>query len=502
MFGTKRRLFSAFVLCCILFSAGADERTIVLGGESGWSALSVSRGIGRGTGRLGREALVLDSSRGSAGSSVDMSLSFDDTAMADGAGNYEIVRSTLHPVGQNRSRHGSGAALAMGEGAALVLRGRPGSLFSTPGAAGSFRIDFWLKPEVVDNGVIVFRWRSARTGSDSSYYQSIRAGIMRNRLEWNFSNVWTDASGKGVEVFLRGRKNLIPGKWAHHELSFDAVSGLIEYRLDGTAEDIRHLTSTGTERGDVYSPILGAPADVELAVGYSGLIDEFRVVRDGPIDQDIDVRTERLVKYRTSGGRFETVPLDTGGLGSAILRVDCVATRPPRTDVTFFVRAGDNHFEWTDDSPAWIPVSSGAEIRGVTGRFFQVAGELYPDGAGSATPIVSSVTLAWRPDPPPLPPARVIAEAGDGSVTVRWNASIESDTVGYLVYFGSRSGEYLAPSSPVDVGDRLETTVSGLENGKPYYFAVAAYDAGGRAHTGPLSGETFARPLPEWRRAR
>ncbi len=486
----------------LLFAVRAEDRTFVLGGEAGWNSLSVSRGIGRGTGRLGREALVLDSTRSSADSRPDMSLSFDDPAIRDGAGNYELVRSNLHAVGQNRSRHGAGAALATGEGSALVLRGRPGSLFSTPGETGSFRIDFWLKPEVVDNGVIVFRWRSARTGSGSSYYQSIRAGIMRNRLEWIFSNVWTDASGRGVDVSLRGRKNLVPGKWAHHELSFDALSGLIEYRLDGTAEDIRHLTSTGTERGDVYSAILGSPADVELAIGYSGLMDEFRVVRDGPMDQDIDVRKERLVKYRTSGGRFETIPLDTGGRGSEILRVDCVATRPPRTDVAFFVRAGDNHFEWTDDSPAWIPVSSGADIRGVTGQFFQIAGELYPDGTGSATPVVSSVTVSWRRDPPPLPPARVSAEAADGSVTVRWNASIESDTAGYLVYYGSRPGEYLSPGSPADVGDRLEATIPGLENGKPYYFAVSAYDSGGPSHSGPLSAETFARPLPEWRRAR
>ncbi len=502
MFGIKQRFFIAVFLCCILFSARAEERTLVLGGEAGWPPLSVSRGIGRGTGRLGREALVLDSALERAESREDMRLSFDGPESGDGAGNYEIVKSTLHTVGQNRSRHGTGAALAMGEGATLALRGKPGSLFSTPGAIGSFRIDFWLKPEVVDNGVIIFRWRSSRTGFDSSYYQSIRAGIMKNRLEWIFSNVWTDAAGAGIEVSLRGRKNLIPGAWAHHELSFDAASGLIEYRLDGAAEDIRHLTSTGTERGDIFSPILGAPADVELAVGYSGLIDEFRVVRDGPANQDIEARNERLVKYRTSGGRFETMPFDSGGLGSEILRVDCLAARPPRTDVTFFARAGDNQFEWTDESPAWIPVSSGSDIRGVTGRYFQIAGELYPDGTGSVTPVVSSVTITWRKDPPPLPPARVFAEAGDGSVTLRWVASIESDTLGYLVYYGSRPGEYLSVGSPLDVGNSLETTIDGLENGKPYYFSVSAYDAGGRSQMGPLSVETFARPLPEWRRAK
>ena len=38
--------------------------------------------------------------------------------------------------------------------------------------------------------------------------------------------------------------------------------------------------------------------------------------------------------------------------------------------------------------------------------------------------------------------------------------------------------------------------VEGLKNGRAYYFAVAAYDAGGRENSGPLSDEVYARPRP------
>ena len=45
------------------------------------------------------------------------------------------------------------------------------------------------------------------------------------------------------------------------------------------------------------------------------------------------------------------------------------------------------------------------------------------------------------------------------------------------------------------VGNKSSFTVTGLENGKIYYFAIAAYSAQDESVIGEKSKEVFARPL-------
>ena len=100
----------------------------------------------------------------------------------------------------------------------------------------------------------------------------------------------------------------------------------------------------------------------------------------------------------------------------------------------------------------------------------------------------------------PLPPFKVIAEPGDGEITLSWSHSLDKLTGGYYIFYGERPGEYLGAEalqgeSPVDVGDVNRITFTGLKNGKIYYFAVAAYSNLDRRITGVRSVEVYARPL-------
>ncbi|HRR02577.1 MAG TPA: fibronectin type III domain-containing protein, partial [Treponemataceae bacterium] len=117
------------------------------------------------------------------------------------------------------------------------------------------------------------------------------------------------------------------------------------------------------------------------------------------------------------------------------------------------------------------------------------------DGEAAATPVLTSISLKYREDTPPWPPVRLRAEPGDGFVTLSWPASIDHDTSGYLVYWGTRPGEYLGSGSPLDAGKNLSARIENLENGVLYYFSVAAYDAAGKTHQGPQSAEASVRPL-------
>ncbi|MBW2430530.1 MAG: fibronectin type III domain-containing protein [Deltaproteobacteria bacterium] len=58
-------------------------------------------------------------------------------------------------------------------------------------------------------------------------------------------------------------------------------------------------------------------------------------------------------------------------------------------------------------------------------------------------------------------------------VTVAWDANSESDLAGYMVYWGTTSGDY---SDSEDVGITTQHTITGLQDGVKYYFAATAYD--------------------------
>jgi hypothetical protein len=168
--------------------------------------------------------------------------------------------------------------------------------------------------------------------------------------------------------------------------------------------------------------------------------------------------------------------------------------------VEFFVRGGDNRYTWTDSEPAWVPVSARTPAKSaVRGEYFQIAAVLYPDGAGQKTPSLTQVSITWNEEPPPLPPFTLEANAKDGAVTLEWLPSVDANAAGYVIYYGERPGEYLGAGSPLAVGNTTRYTLDKLQNGKVYYFAVAAVAKGGdtgseSAVVGDLSREVWARP--------
>lgn len=63
-------------------------------------------------------------------------------------------------------------------------------------------------------------------------------------------------------------------------------------------------------------------------------------------------------------------------------------------------------------------------------------------------------------------------ESEAGSVTLQWDANTEPELQGYIIHYGSSSGNY---STSIDVGNVITYTINNLVDGT-YYFAATAYD--------------------------
>lgn len=74
----------------------------------------------------------------------------------------------------------------------------------------------------------------------------------------------------------------------------------------------------------------------------------------------------------------------------------------------------------------------------------------------------------------------VTRTANTNIANLTWDANAESDVVGYRVYYGTNPGNYQqVRGAGIEVTSGTGYTVTGLNNGVRYYFAVTAFDGSG-----------------------
>ena len=484
-------VFSLFLLC---INSAAEQKTVTLGGKSGWTNYSIKSGISDGTGKFGFPAIQLAGKKTDLTDETLMYLSFENGTLAEKTGRYEIIENHLISSSQNARNKFSGLSRGIEKG--IVLKEKKSSYASSSTLGGSFMIEFWISPSLAENGEKLFDWRTSRNKEDYSEFQRVSAVFVNNRLEWTFKNIFPDFPFEQITV--KGFNAVIPGEWSRHTILFNEENGCLEYCVNGMTEDIAYITDTGHEGGMVCLPVIGGSTTVEICPFYTGKIDDIVTVRSLPKNSGKKLFMSGNEPYDLKGGRYVSAPVLTSP-GSELNCLNAITSVPAETSVKFFVRSGENQFEWTYDYPEWKEVLPGEKIEGVKGLYFQVAAELLPDGQGIKSPSVTQIDLTYTVLPPPLPPFYVAAEEGDEQVTLTWSHSVDDNIAGYYIYYGNRPGEYLGSialegDSPVRTENTTSFTLTGLENGRIYYFAVSAIAKGDYEITGELSKEVFARP--------
>ncbi len=496
----SRKIIKLLFFCVFFLDCSAFAKEYLIGGKSGWSDIFDEKGITEGKGRFGYTSLELKTNENSIDEFTDLYLDFEGSSIQEKTGNYKITKNDLFL--EKNARYGKKAALSRNLGEGLHLKGNEKSIFGRKGPVGSFSIEFWICPSVVENGEILFNWRSSRNLENNVIYQMIRVNIYKNKIYCLFSNIFYGYTENNGDVELIGSSDLIPGKWSHHILSYDEENGLLEYRIDGKLEDLKCITSDKTENGTVFIPVLGVPSEIEFCPNFTGFVDECKISKVSYyyyFDKFADnaSRIQRPL-FDSQGGYFLTKPIEFKP-GTILNSVKAEVKIPSQTEINFFVRSGENCHGWTNDFPEWRQISNGENLTGISGTYIQLAVSLLPDGAGSVTPNITDLVLDYSELSSPMPPFNVKAQKGNGSVKLEWSSSLDETAGGYYIYYGSKPGEYLGRiavegASPIDVGNTTFFTLNGLKNGTIYYFALATYSKYDSRITGELSKEVFARP--------
>jgi hypothetical protein len=535
---------------------GIGEKTLSLGGAASWGAAALRDGVTETARVRSNPVLILSSAARGGGAPApaaapDLSLSFDENAAGlfrDSTGHYRVIAAPeLEAVERRYARMGTGAALfpASVYGRAALSGGPNGplviepqsrdALFAPDSHIQDFSIEFWLYPLNLENGEQILSWISSRpepalAGTDQRRYafQRIQCAAAQNRLQWSFTGFFVSPGGADhMGLTITGDSPVVPKSWSHHLVRFDSATGMLEYLVNGRSEAIKYASSSGREGGEVYAPVAGEGGSFVLGGHFMGLMDEFKIHRRW-------IESPLVRKYPVRGGRVETGAIDLGEGNSGVVKVEALGGRTviagtrinsefrengrfrfaDDSELQFFIRAADNPYRW--DESDWRAFIPGTELTGsgpggpnqggnIRGRYVQLAVDFYPSSDGESSPYLEELRITYLPDEPPLPPASLVAVAADGGVQLRWKSSPDTDTAGYLIYYGVSPDEYFSEDaaggpSPIDAGKRNAFFIDGLKNGTLYYFRVAAYDwrdsgASAAFHAGEFSREVRARPL-------
>jgi hypothetical protein len=549
----RKKTLTAFLCAALAASAlsaafAEEEKTVTIGAGEGWGRVARMDGVEARTGLRPNAVLMTANTRdlaaggtrtekgGAVPAPLDLALPFDEMdprRYRDTARHYSVTASAGVSTAPVRWAHsGSGAAVFDRNGGAFVTvrSASPDALLADNNRPGSFTIEFFLFPRVVETGAEIFQWSAALSGGKTQF---VRASVARNKVSLVFEGFFTSAdNARSLSLRLSSNKTLVPEKYSHHLIRFDRDTGLLEYMVDGMPEDTRHATENGGEGGhspsnEIYEPFIGKQGKLVIGRGFNGIIDEFNLYA-----AFIDRAAERA-RYPARAGWIESETIDLGSPGASLSRLlatggyaragdrgtesnryagalggqnvswqaDSADTSPAETfpdssAMQFFVRAQETPYGW--EQAEWQAVRPGAPLD-AKGRYAQIAAAFYPSADRSGAPYLAGLSLVYRAVPPPSPPEKVTVTAGDGFVELRWKRNPQPEAGGYLVYMGTRSGEYWE-WPPLDAGDAASLRVDGLENGILYYFALSTYtgEGSGRA-AGIFSKEVRARPLPRLR---
>jgi hypothetical protein len=182
----KNWIFTVIFSLVAFFCAGPlFAKEVVLGGKAGWPEFQSSQNVTTGKGRYGYECIQLETNSFVSDRDTDLLIDFEEPRNIISDGDYKILRNNLASTNQTKNEKLAGLSRNMG---GLSVMGNPGTFFGSEGLLGSFSIEFWLCPSLVENGEVLFNWESSKNVDGTLFYQQLLGVFDRGHFSWFFSN--------------------------------------------------------------------------------------------------------------------------------------------------------------------------------------------------------------------------------------------------------------------------------------------------------------------------
>jgi hypothetical protein len=353
--------------------------------------------------------------------------------------------------------------------------------------AGSFTIEFRMKPLVIRNGGVLF----SRIGYNSGKRNGIEIVIWEKRISARLYGMFKNSSGKRIDVYLV------------------------------------YATESGEAFNGVYGPSFQCGDSPIAVIGkdYFGYVDEFRIAARH--FEDLKKETEIAMRRHRDISMPDRTPINKEGVitspvyefpstGTMIKLFEWAETLKKDTFVWMELRISDRLFYKNHEVPKWYRIENsqrniylkkgdGDEL--LRGKYYQWRAHLVPSPDGSLSPDLFDIDMEYELDPPPVTPMMVeTVKAASESVRLKWKKNVDHDIFGYRIYYGVRSGAYDGVLSYINgkritnemnsSGNFIEVEIDnkiidenraldkksvlvypGLKNTVLYFFSITAYDS-------------------------
>jgi hypothetical protein len=542
----NRRRFAIALLVPLLLYPAARSRDIMRFTHEGLELFNVKRSVdARGAAVYSMEDITYAAN--DVPHITDLALSFNRDAGAlvrDDTGHYQVRLASFGHETAGGVMGGGGARFFKADDR-VELETKENLWLTECADLGSFTIEFRMKPRSLNGTHVVF----SRTGFLSGAKNGIEILLVNRRVSVRLHGMFKNIQGHRVDVHLNRGAALRENRWHHFMLSYDRLSGRIARYTDGAEDEVLYMTGTREPYVNVYEPAFYCKDRPVAVIGkdFYGIIDEFRITHR----EYRDLKKETVIaysRYRKLGeiGRkpvnregVVTSPVYTLPLtGTMVTGFTWDETLRRDTFVWMEFRISDYLFSRNDETPRWYRISRGQrnifqkktpEGDYLRGRFCQWRAHLVPSPDGKHSPLLGGIEMTYQNDLPPRAPSGFeVVSAGSEKVRLRWKKNLESDVLGYRVYYGVQPGKYdgmitfaggkRIPSEgqlrngAIEV--ELDNTIIGenrkldgksvlrypvLKNTVLYYFTVSAYDNYKPGtefnHESEPSAEVTARPF-------
>lgn len=428
-------------------------------------------------GKKGSRDLILQDAEYYPEPETDLLLHFNYDNYMDQTGNYTWYRGT----GTSTSKQvhlGRGSGYFLNNGGVEFQAGRT-SLFYRGRNIEDFTIEFWMNPSTLNNEEIIFLWNGVNKQDNEYIPQKVKCYIEGRKIQWSFENFFMPPDNSQYNLKLSGKTALIPGKWTHHMIRYNSTTGLMEYLMNGVPEDIIYSTKDRMESPSIYTPYIGIFSLNKVVIGpnYRGFLDEFRI-------SETFIEEPVLHNYKKQG-EYHSGILDLETRSTMVKNIITEAEASDGADWYTYYRISNTPYAADNKDIPWKLWDN----QEVMGRYIQIKTELYSGGSRFNSPIISQINLIYEKKLTPPAPKRVNIRAGKNSVTVSWTPIKYFDVTGYLIYYGTRPGNY---TEVIDVQNANTYRIEGLKSRELYYFSVVSY-SNEEVHS-PYSEELYIRP--------